>query len=62
MYMLPAQQSVSQVMKFWSMTWHCLGVEEPAEPETHFKWDIFFSLTMPEIYVAIYFLKLLPFS
>lgn len=55
--------ALSQVMKFWSMTLHCLDVGEPAEPQPqHFKCDIFFSLEMWEIYVAIYFLKLLPFS
>lgn len=50
-------------MKFWSMTLHCSDVGKPAEPKPQqFKCDIFFSLEMLGIYVAIYFLKLLPFS
>lgn len=50
-------------MRFWSMTLHSSDVGEPAEPKPqHFKCDVFFSLEMLGIYVAIYFLKLLPFS
>lgn len=57
MYILPAQHWISQDMKFWSMTLHCSNVGEP-----HFKCDRLFSLEMLEIYMAIYFFKLLPFS
>lgn len=43
-------------MKFWSMTLHCSDVGKPAEPKPQqFKCDIFFSLEMLEIYMAIYF-------
>ena len=59
---LPVQHWISQVTKFWSMTLHCSDVGEPAEPKPqHFKCDVFFSLEILEIYVAIYFFKLLPF-
>lgn len=62
MYMLPAQHRVSQVMEFWSMPLHCADVGELAEPQPqHFKRDIFFSLEMLEIYVALYSFILLPF-
>lgn len=58
MYILPAQHWISQDTKFWSMTLHCSDVGEPR----HFKCDRFFGLEMLEIYMAIYFLKLLPSS
>lgn len=50
-------------MKFWGMTVHCSDVGKPAEPKPQqFKCDIFFSLEMLGIYVAIYLFKLFPFS
>lgn len=58
-------QPSTESYKSWSFgAWlHCSDVGKPAEPKPQqFKCDIFFSLEMLGIYVAIYFFKLLPFS